>query len=103
MRIAKVIGTVTLNRAHPSYQGARLRMVVPMTLEELAERQEPAGEPLVAWDTLGAGIGSWVALSEGPEASQPFRPEIKPVEGYVAAILDDIDIDAKLVKRIIEA
>jgi microcompartment protein CcmK/EutM len=95
MRIAKVIGTVTLNRAHPSYRAARLKMVVPVTLQELAERRDPSGDEIVAWDQLGAGVGSWVALSEGPEASQPFRPDIKPIEGYVAAILDDLDLDAE--------
>ena len=32
MRIARVIGTVTLNRWHPSLAGAALRLAVPMTL-----------------------------------------------------------------------
>jgi ethanolamine utilization protein EutN len=100
MRLARVIGTVTLNRAHPSFKGARLKLVVPATLDELADQVEPAGDTLVAWDRLGAGEGSWVALSEGPEAAQPFRPDIKPVEAYVAAILDDLHIDAELVRTL---
>jgi hypothetical protein len=32
MRIAKVVGTVTLNRCHSSFVGARLRLVVPLSL-----------------------------------------------------------------------
>jgi len=101
MRIAKVIGTVTLNRSHPSYRGGRLRMVVPATLDELASGREPAGDPVVAWDTLGAGLGSWIALSEGPEAAQPLRPKIVPIEAYAAAILDDVDLDRPQIRRLL--
>lgn len=92
MRIAEVIGTVTLNRCHPSFVGARLRLAVPLSLANLADDAPLTVEELVVWDQLGAGIGSRVALSEGAEAAQPFRPELKPVDAFAAAILDQIDI-----------
>ena len=92
MRIAQIIGTVTLNRCHPSFQAARLRLVVPLSLDNLLEREPPAADCLVLWDEWGAGIGSQVAMSEGAEAAQPFRPAIKPVDAYNAAILDEIEI-----------
>ena len=87
-----VIGTVTLNRCLPSFEGARLRLVVPLSLAHLAGEQPPRADSLVAWDELGAGLGSQVAMSEGPEASRPFYPDIKPVDAYVAAILDELDV-----------
>jgi microcompartment protein CcmK/EutM len=31
-------------------------------------------------------------MSEGSEAAQPFRPQIKPVDAYVAAILDEVHL-----------
>jgi ethanolamine utilization protein EutN len=92
MRIAQVIGTVTLNRCHPSFVGARLRLVVPLSLDDLIGKTEPAAEPLVLWDQWGAGLGDKVAMAEGSAASMPFRPEIKPVDAYNAAILDHLDI-----------
>jgi microcompartment protein CcmK/EutM len=92
MRIAKVIGTVTLNRCHPSFRGARLRLVVPLSLAELRGEEPPQADEMVCWDDNGAGIGSLVAISEGAEASQPFRPEIKPVDAYASAILDEIHL-----------
>lgn len=92
MRIAKVVGTVTLNRCHPSFVGARLRLVVPLSLAEL-KGQQPQADELVAWDDNGAGLGSLVAISEGAEAAQPFRPNLKPVDAYAAAILDNVDLD----------
>jgi len=91
MRIAKVVGTVTLSRCHPSYIGARLRLVVPLSLAEL-KGQEPQADEMVAWDDNGAGLGSLVAISEGAEAAQPFRPELKPVDAYAAAILDEVNV-----------
>jgi microcompartment protein CcmK/EutM len=93
MRIAQVVGTVTLSRCHPSFQGARLRLVVPLSLAELSQACVPAADELVAWDELAAGIGQRVAISEGSEAAQPFRPQIKPVDAYTAAILDQIELE----------
>lgn len=100
MRIAKVIGKVTLNRCHPAFRGANLKLVVPMMAAELVSDEQPAGDSLVAWDELGAGTGSLIAMSEGPEAAQPFRPEIKPIDAYAAAILDDLNIEESLVKNL---
>jgi microcompartment protein CcmK/EutM len=102
MRIAKVIGTVTLNRSHSSYGGANLRLVVPMKLEELVEEREPAADPLVAWDQLGTRHGDLIALSEGPEAAQPFRPEVKAIDAYATALLDRLNIDKALVRTMLE-
>jgi microcompartment protein CcmK/EutM len=92
MRIAKVTGTVTLNRCHPSFVGARLRLVVPLSLAELRGEREPQADEIVAWDDQAAGIGDLVAISEGAEAAQPFRPQMKPVDAYASAIIDNLDI-----------
>lgn len=92
MRIAQVIGTVTLGRCHPTFVGARLKLVIPLTLDELANHTEPSGESMVLWDQWGAGIGDKVAMSEGPEASMPFRPDIKPLDAYNSAILDHLEL-----------
>ena len=93
MRIAKVVGTVTLSRCHDTFVGASLRLAVPMTLAELRGEAPPAADEMVVWDELGAGIGSMIAVSEGGEAAQPFRPLDKPVDAYAAAIFDDLRID----------
>jgi ethanolamine utilization protein EutN len=67
------------------------RLVVPLAAADLAAGDGPA-EPLVAWDDLGAGEGQVVAFSEGGEAAQPFRPADKPIDAYVAALLDRVDL-----------
>ena len=66
-------------------------MVVPLAASDL-ERGDGPAEPLVAWDDLGAGDGQLVAFSEAGEAAQPFHPDEKPIDAYVAAIIDQLDI-----------
>jgi len=92
MRIGKVIGTVTLGRVHPSLAGARLKLVTPLSLDNLTGKSSEMAEEIVVYDQLGAGIGHRIALSEGREAAMPFHPEAKPVDAYNAAILDNVSI-----------
>jgi ethanolamine utilization protein EutN len=92
MRIAEVIGTVTLSRAHPTLVGKRWIVGVPFSLKALKESTPPEGEDLVILDELGAGIGQQFAFSEGAEAAAPFSPDKKPVDAYCACLLDQIAI-----------
>ena len=94
MRIAEVIGTVTLSRVHPSMTGARWIIGVPFSLKALRKDGPADGEDVVIYDNLGAGIGSRVAFSEGGEAAAPFYPEKKPVDAYCACILDQVAISS---------
>jgi len=91
MRLGLTIGTVTLVQAHPTLLGGVLRVVVPLSAGDVA-RGYGMAEPLVAWDDLGAGDGQIVAFSEGGEAAQPFHPAKKPIDAYVAAIIDRLDV-----------
>jgi ethanolamine utilization protein EutN len=91
MRLGKTIGTVTLVEPHDTVRGGVFRLVVPLATADLA-RGDGAAEPLVAWDDLGAGEGQLVAFSEGGEAAQPFRPVDRPIDAYIAAIVDRLDL-----------
>lgn len=93
MRICETIGTVTLSRWHPSLAAARFRLAVPLTLENLADELAERAEAIVVYDDLGAGDGSLLAVSEGGEAAQPFKPHDKPIDAYNAAILDTIALN----------
>jgi ethanolamine utilization protein EutN len=50
---------------------------------------------VVVWDDLGAGLGSLIAVSDGAEAAAPFKPELKAVDAYCSAILDEVHIDPR--------
>ena len=92
MRIAKIIGKVVLSDAHPAFEGATLRLAHPLTLDNIDGTSDKEADTIVVWDELGSGNGSLIGLAEGPEAAQPFRPKIKPVDAYAAAILDSINL-----------
>lgn len=91
MRVARVVGSVTLNRSVESFTAAALRLAVPLELADFGRDDLPETETLVVWDELGAGEQSLIAVSEGREAAQPFHPEVKPVDAYNAALLDHVD------------
>ena len=95
MRIAKVIGTVTLSRWHPSLAGARWIIGVPYSLKALKAGNEPDGEDLIILDNLGAGFGNQVGISEGVEAAAPFHPEKKPLDAFCACIIDHLNLGGK--------
>ncbi len=100
MKIHKVIGNVTLARCHPCYQGTRLLATEP--LEQSTLTGKPTAEPdlIAVWDDLGAGIGNLIAVSDGAEAAQPFKPDLKAVDAYCSAILDEVHIDPRALKKL---
>jgi ethanolamine utilization protein EutN len=95
MRIGEVIGKVTLSKWHPSLSGAIWKVVVPLTLKGMEDKTQGRDEPLVMWDDYGASTGTLIAISEGPEASNPFYPDIKPIDAYNAAIIDNLEMFKK--------
>jgi ethanolamine utilization protein EutN len=96
MRIAEVIGSVTLSKAHPSLQGARWLIGVPCSLKALRGDKSGDGEDLVIYDNHGAGNGCLIGVSEGAEAAAPFHPKKTPVDAFCACILDRIDVTQEL-------
>lgn len=92
MRIAEVIGRVTLSRAHPRLKGARFLITLPMPLEALQSGSPRRGDEVVAYDDLGASPGDLIGLSEGREAANPFGATKTPVDAYCACILDRVSV-----------
>jgi microcompartment protein CcmK/EutM len=97
MRIARVIGTVTLTRRVAALKSGTL--LIADTLDATAaagngkhtRRKAAMPESLVVFDDLGAGEGQLIAVSEGAEATMPFRPAAVPIDAYNAAILDSVE------------
>ena len=96
MKLARTIGTVTLSRSHPSMKAAKLRCVEVVESIDQLETQPLGGDTIVAWDLCGCGLGDLVALAEGPESTQPFYPEVKPLDASIVALLDNVELDRKV-------
>lgn len=93
MRIAEVIGKVTLSCQHPLLTGATWLLAVPLSRDSQSGELSERGEPFVVYDELGANKGALIAISDGAEAAAPFHPDTKPIDAYNAAILDSIEIN----------
>lgn len=94
MRLGTVIGRVTLSKTVPALIGARWLIVSPFTREHFQRGMEtPPGlskDPsLVAYDSIGGGVGQTIGVIEGREAAQPFD-EPTPVDAINAALVDEI-------------
>lgn len=80
----------------PDLPAGRYLIVQPEQQGALRGSATPDGEPVVAYDELGANINSRVSFSEGREASAPFHPESVPTDAYIAAILDEVQIRSRV-------
>jgi microcompartment protein CcmK/EutM len=87
MQIGKVIGTVVVTRKDENLTGIKLLLVQPLTAAG-----QPAGKPLVAVDSVGAGVGEDVFFVRGKEASFPFYPVEPPVDAGIVGIVDHWDV-----------
>ena len=91
MRIGKVVGRVTLNRAYKTLAGGRFLIIEVQDRFALAGKPRKTSESLVCYDNLGAGVGETIAFTESREACMPFYPEKRvPIDAYCSAILDRV-------------
>jgi len=81
--LAKVVGTVVATRKDPGLHGRKLLVIQP-----LATDHRPQGKPLVALDSIGAGVTEEVFWVRGREASFPFLPEEVPSDATIVGIVD---------------
>lgn len=100
MRIAHVIGRVTLNVQDPSFKGGRWLMCNPVDAEHfntacLTSPPLSKDFSLVAYDNLGAGEGDIVGIVEGAEATAPFDYDI-PIDAITVAIFDSLSYQPPL-------
>jgi microcompartment protein CcmK/EutM len=83
MQLAKVIGDVVATCKEPAYEGIKLLVIQP-----LAPDGTDSGRPLVAVDSVGAGVGERVFFVRGKEASFPFHPREVPADAGIVGIVD---------------
>jgi len=86
MLFGKVIGTVVATRKDQGLVGTKMQVVQPTTI-----KKEPQGQPLVAVDTVGAGIGDWVLYVAGSVAPFALRKGEVPCDATVVGIVDHVE------------
>ena len=90
MQIARVVGTVVATQKHAAFEGSKLLLVQPLTLDD-----KPHGTALLAVDALGAGVHEKVLIvREGRAAGEALGRKLAPVDAAVVGIIDAVDVIA---------
>ena len=88
MQLGRVIGTVVATQKHRTFEGAKLLLVQPLTLDD-----KPRGTALLAVDALGAGVHEKVLIvMEGRAAGQILGRTLAPVDAAIVGIIDTVDV-----------
>src|SRR5687768_12663278 len=94
MFVAKVTGSLVATQKVSTMVGYKLLVVEPYRVEPKDRKTlATTGRTFVAVDTLGAGIGDYVLLTQGSSAR--LTPETKnmPIDAVVIGIVDQVHID----------
>ena len=85
MQMAHVIGRTTATLKHSSMVSAKMLIVQPLLIDG-----NPDGDPLIAVDGVGAGLGEDVMISsDGRYSRELLRAESTPVRWTIIAIADE--------------
>ncbi len=94
MLIAKVTGSLVATEKVEAMVGYKLLMVEPYRLDPKTRvALVTTGRSMVAVDTVGAGEGEFVLLTQGSSAR--LTPETKnlPVDTVIIGIIDTVHVD----------
>ncbi len=94
MLIAKVTGSLVSTQKVGSMTGHKLLVVEPYRLDPQTRRSlVTTGRAMVAVDTVGAGEGELVLITQGSSAR--LTPETKnlPVDTVIIGIIDAVHVD----------
>lgn len=87
MQIGRIMGTVVATRKDDRLVGTKLMITQPLDLD-----LSPKGEPLIAVDTVGAGIGELVIYAKGTASRIAANKLDAPIDASVIGIIDEMDI-----------
>jgi len=88
MQIARVVGTVVATQKHRKFEGAKMLLVQPVTVND-----EPRGPTLLAVDSVGAGVSERVLIViEGRAAGEALGRKGAPVDAAIIGIIDQLDV-----------
>ncbi len=83
MKMARVVGTVVSTVKNPTLEGKKI-----LLLKAIDRHGTIYGDPFVALDSIGAGVGEEVFYARGKEGSFPWHPQAVPSDCSIVGILD---------------
>lgn len=94
MLIGRVIGTVVATRKDEKLIGSKLMITQPLDLD-----LNPKGDPIIAVDTVGAGIGELVVYTTGTAGRIAARKLDAPIDAAIIGIIDEMDVNKELLNK----
>jgi ethanolamine utilization protein EutN len=91
MRLGKVTGRVVSTQKVDSFEGIKLMLVQP-----LDEKLEVSGDPIVAFDTIQAGVGDLIYYETSKEAGRVLITTMNPCDAAIVGIVDNILLENKI-------
>ncbi|MFM8892672.1 MAG: EutN/CcmL family microcompartment protein [Planctomycetia bacterium] len=93
MFVALVTGSVVATQKTESMTGHKLLIVEPYRLEEKSrDRLVSTGRTFVAVDTLGAGEGQFVLVTQGSSALLTPETKTLPIDAVVIGLVDTVRV-----------
>ncbi len=86
MNLAKVVGTIWATKKDENFTGATMLLLQPV-----GSALEPAGAPLAAVDTVGAGVGELVFYVTAREAIVAMKHDLDSLTPCDAAIVGIVE------------
>ena len=86
MLLGRVIGTVWATQKDEKLEGMRLLIVQAVDL-----KLKPLTNFVIAVDTVSAGMGELVLVTQGSSARQTKETNNKPVDAVIMAIVENLD------------
>jgi len=94
MLIAKVTGSLVATEKVGAMVGFKLLMVEPYRVDpKKRESLVTTGRTMVAVDTVGAGEGEFVLITQGSSARLTPETKTLPVDTVVVGIIDTVHVD----------
>jgi microcompartment protein CcmK/EutM len=94
MLIARVVGSVISTVKDEKLTGVKF-----LILREATVEGEIVGKPIVAVDTVDAGVGDLVLFASGSSARQTYLTKERPVDAVIMAVIDSINVEGKVTFR----
>jgi microcompartment protein CcmK/EutM len=85
MQLAKVIGTVVASVKHELLTGVKLMVIQPIN-----SKGQGNGSPIVAADSIGAGVGETVFFAKSKEGAMALPNPNACVDAGIIAIVDNV-------------
>ena len=94
MRIALVIGSTISTIKDASISGRKLLIV-----RNTDTAGKMTGEPYVAVDTVSAGTGDLVLVTDGSSARYTSQTTDAPVDAVIVGVIDSLELSGKVTYR----